>query len=254
MKTKKRNINPRIAAILSIVAAGVLIFTLFNSPEVMAQGFDADRELIMPEVLINHMSEEESGLSQPEEPGSTSKLLALDEIARTYHRQPLHPYFRDEYQVVTDLRRLVKFVDKRKVKGFESVAELVNIGSDLPLERQTAIVSTALAGSAANILSGMANKQLRRWKVSYIQWETERVAFRTRYRDILIAAIYKGISSDGIQVFFPFAGIHYSYYLKELSQLHRFTYWLTKKWVSVMQSEAPEKSTQGSFLPSEDVI
>ena len=64
-----------------------------------------------------------------------------------YHAAPLHPYFRDEQRMINDMRRLVIFVDRNVVRGFESVPELFEIARKLPAAKQTTIIRLAVAGS-----------------------------------------------------------------------------------------------------------
>jgi hypothetical protein len=101
-----------------------------------------------------------------------------------YHTAPLHPYFRDEQRVVTDMRRLVIFVDRNLVRGFESVPELVEMAQKLPAAKQTAIIRLAVAGSVANFTTETAMKHLRRHKLSFVQLEPDRVRLGTSFKSI----------------------------------------------------------------------
>jgi hypothetical protein len=101
-----------------------------------------------------------------------------------YRAAPLHPYFRDEQRVINDMRRLVIFVDRNVVRGFESVPELFEIAHKLPTAKQTAIIRFAVAGSVANLMAETAMKHLRRHKLSFVSLEPDRVRFRTSFKNI----------------------------------------------------------------------
>jgi hypothetical protein len=101
-----------------------------------------------------------------------------------YHAAPIHPYFRNEQRVVGDMRRLLIFVDRNAVRGFESVPELFEIAQKLPAAKQTAIIRLAVAGSVANLTTETAMKHLRRHKLSFVQLEPDRVRLSTSFKSV----------------------------------------------------------------------
>ncbi len=179
---------------------------------------------------------------------STTTAFKLT-IPEDYQRKPLHPYFRDEYRVVKDLRRLVRFAANRGITGFESVEDLVEIGQNLPLEKQTAIVSSAMMGSAANILAGITNKQLRKRKIKFIRWDVDRVTLRTRYRRMFSLLLYKGAFADGVSLYFPKVRINYALYATSFYALHGFTYWVNRKFGASYRFGSGQEIYSGIISP-----
>jgi hypothetical protein len=92
--------------------------------------------------------------------------------------------FRDDQRPVNDMRRLVYFVDKNVLRGFESVPELVAIARRLPAAKQTAIIRLAVAGSVANLAADQAMKQIRRRKLHFVQLEADRALFQTAFQGV----------------------------------------------------------------------
>lgn len=127
-----------------------------------------------------------------------------------YHAAPIHPYFRDEQRVVHDMRRLLIFVDRNLVRGFESVPELVEIAQKLPAAKQTAIIRLAVAGSVANFTTETAMKHLRRHKFSFVQLEPDRVRFGTSFKGVH-ASLLRNIEMQAYTLSLPKLRANYMY-------------------------------------------
>lgn len=127
-----------------------------------------------------------------------------------YHAAPIHPYFRDEQRVVNDMRRLVMFVDRNLVRGFESVPELFEIAQKLPAAKQTAIIRLAVAGSVANLTAEAAMKHLRRHKLSFVQLEPDRVRLGTSFKSIH-ASLSRNIETQAYTLSLPKLRTTYSH-------------------------------------------
>lgn len=194
-----------------------------------AQTLEDDAETILQDIDQSTGDETEARakaeLSRQTENTATAFRITIE---GQHRREELHPYFRDEYVVMRDLRRLMR-MSTGGIHGFESVEDLVEIGQNLPIDKQTALVSTAIAGSAANILAGATNKQLRKRKITFIRWEVDRIMLRTRYRRLFSLAAWKGISADGVSVYFPYVRMNYSLYSTPTYSLHGLSYWISRK-------------------------
>ena len=144
------------------------------------------------------------------------RLMSLNQQHRS---RPMHPYFRDGYRVIRDMRRLVLMFNRGAVNGYESLNDLVNAYQGLPESKQTEMLYTAQAGGVVNFLSGEMNKQLRKNKISFLQWRMEKVYFRNRFK-YFTANIYAGYNTKGYGIYFPLLRLHYyrqvaSYYSSE---------------------------------------
>ena len=136
-------------------------------------------------------------------PASDSSHARLPfEIDAGYHSPPVHPYFRDEYRLILDMRRLVTFVDRNAIIGMESLPELFEIGRNLPEQKQTEILRMAMVGGAANYLSEMVSKQLRKRKFGFVQWQLEKVVLRGAFQK-LYASAFSGIRAKGFSAHHP---------------------------------------------------
>lgn len=127
-----------------------------------------------------------------------------------YRAAPLHPYFRDEQRMVNDMRRLVIFVDRNVVRGFESVPELFEMAQKLPAAKQTAIIRLAVAGSVANLTTETAMKHLRRHKLSFVQLEPDRVRLGTSFKSIH-ASLSRNIEMQAYTLSLPKLRANYVY-------------------------------------------
>ena len=167
-------------------------------------------------------------------------------------RPRIHPYFRDEYWVMRDLRRLVQTVAPAGLNGYETVEDLVEIGQQLPIEKQTTIVKMAIAGGAANVLSGETNRQLRKWKIRSIRWDLDRVFVRQQYRNLISMTLYKGYSADGVNITLPRIKTQYSLYMTEYYKIHRFTYWIAKPLGLSFSTGSNRHIYSASILPGKN--
>jgi hypothetical protein len=127
-----------------------------------------------------------------------------------YHAAPVHPYFRDENRMVIDMRRLVMFVDRNAVRGFESVPELFEITQKLPATKQTAIIRLAVAGSLANLAAETAMKNLRRHKLAFVQLEPDRVRLRTSFKGIH-TSLWRNMETQAYTLSLPKLRANYVY-------------------------------------------
>ncbi len=197
-----------------------------------------------PGVYPNLLPPEQSrdSLETPGPPPPRPDSLAVTYFTRlrtatTRRRPPLHPYFRDEYRVMQDLRRLVQFVAPGRIHYFESPQELVDIGNRLPLDKQSAIVQLAVAGGAAQILSAETNRQLRRRKIRFIRWDMERVILNRGYRNLFALTYHKGVTGEGLVAYFPKLQLYFSRYATPYYQIQGWTFRLSRT-VSLTHSSA----------------
>lgn len=150
-------------------------------------------------------------LSQPvaaAQPDSATKRLRFN-IDAGYHTPPVHPYFRNEYRLIQDMRRLVLFVDRRKIHGYESVADLFALARKFPESKQTEIIRAAVAGSVANFASEMASKRMREKKIRFVQWELEKVVFRSAIRSLSLN-LFNGVTARGFGAHLPALRLSYA--------------------------------------------
>jgi hypothetical protein len=136
-----------------------------------------------------------------------------------HNSRRVHPYFRDSYRVVEDIRRLIRMFDYRVVNGYESMNDLIDICRKFPEKKQTEMIYTAMAGGVVNLVSEQTNKLLRKMKIHFLQWRLEKVYFRNRFK-FFYMNLHKGMNSRGIGFSIPTLRIHYyrqstSYYLSE---------------------------------------
>jgi len=119
------------------------------------------------------------------------------QIDAGYHTPPMHPYFRDEYRIIQDMRRLVMFIHHQAIHGYESVPELFAIARRFTPAQQTELLEAAVAGSIANFASEVVSLHLRRKKMQFVQWELERVVLRGT-SPYVHATFYQGWRIKGI--------------------------------------------------------
>ena len=124
------------------------------------------------------------------------------------HSRPMHPYFRDQYRVVQDMRRLVLMFNRSAVNGYESMNDLVEACRNLPEQKQTEMLYTAMAGGLANFLSTETNKQLRKNKIQFLQWRMEKVFFRNNFKYFYVN-IHAGYNTKGIAFYVPSIRLQY---------------------------------------------
>lgn len=136
-----------------------------------------------------------------------------------YRLPPSHPYFRDEYRIIQDMRRLLYFVSPHSVHGYESVPEMFSKARSLPVSKQTEILRVAVAGSIANFTSEIVSRELRHKKLRFVQWELEKVVLRGAFR-YLNVNLFNGVRERGFGLNIPFLRLSFSrqasnYYLSD---------------------------------------
>ncbi|MDZ7334120.1 MAG: hypothetical protein ONB32_03080 [candidate division KSB1 bacterium] len=139
---------------------------------------------------------------------------ALFRVKTEYQAQPMHPYFRDRYRVIHDLRRLVRMFNYTEVEGYESVEKLVEICRHLPAQQQNKLIAMAMAGGAVNLVAERTNRELRKRKIDLLQWQVDKVTFRNRFKFISVS-LHGGINSRGFVVSIPAARIYLYRYFAE---------------------------------------
>ncbi len=141
-----------------------------------------------------------------------------------YHTSPLHPYFRDEYRVIQDVRRLLLFIDPLALPELASLPEMFAIASAMPQSRQTQVIGAAVAGSVANQVSEMVSRRLRRSRMKFLQWHLEKVMVRTGLRGFE-ARVYSGMNMRGLAIWGPVRGLSYSYHDTKTYRHEGLSYW-----------------------------
>jgi len=141
-----------------------------------------------------------------------------------YHTPPAHPYFRDEYRVIQDMRRLLYFVNPHSVHGYESVPEMFSRARSLPAHKQTEILRVAVAGSVANFASEIVSRELREKKLRFVQWELEKVVFRGAFR-FLNVNVFNGVQERGFGLSIPVLRLSFSRYATAYYLNDSMTFW-----------------------------
>ncbi len=180
--------------------------------------------------------EEVAAGEQQQSPADTAMTLSVSSLPDSaqlrwqaridagYHTPPVHPYFRDEYRVIQDLRRLLMFVNPAIIQDLASMPEMVEAARALPESRQNEIIAAAIAGSAANQFSEMVSRSLRQRRAGFLQWELEKVVLRTAYRRFQTQWYY-GINMQGFVLHTPVRGFSYSYHLTNVYSYEGVNYW-----------------------------
>jgi hypothetical protein len=141
-----------------------------------------------------------------------------------YHTPPVHPYFRDEYRVIQDMRRLLLFVDPYAIQDLTSVPEMFAIARRMPEAKQAQIIGAALAGSVANQASEMVSRSLRQRRAGYVQWQLEKIVVRTAFRRFYTHWYY-GLNMQGFSLHTPVRGLSYSYHTTKTYLHTGVNYW-----------------------------
>ncbi len=128
--------------------------------------------------------------------------------------RPVHPYFRDRYRFIQDMRRLVRMFNYSAVEGYETVDELIDLCRRLPEHEQSRLIAMAMAGGTANLLAERTNRELRRRKVDFLQWQVDKVTFRNRFKFISLS-LHAGVNSRGFVLSIPAARIYLYRYFAE---------------------------------------
>ncbi len=169
---------------------------------------------LLPSLLLAQLSrldERELPFQTTADTGSVPKIVAPTTLRAkstlrlpvpSYHVRPRPPYFRDDYRLVQDLRRLVQMVEYRAVHGYESVNELVQIARQLPTQKQTAMIGMAVTGGAVNIIADATNRHLRKMKIDFVEWKVEKIVLRKRTH-YFHTNIQSGLTNRGLGVYVP---------------------------------------------------
>lgn len=170
------------------------------------EGFTAPQDqLILSQQLATAEQEAEPDtivLQAITPPTDSAKTTSHSRIDAGYHTPPMHPYFRDEYRIIRDMRRLLYFVNRHKVHGYESIPEMVDKAQKFPVDKQTEIIRVAVAGSVANFASEIVSRELREKKLRFVQWELEKVVLRGAFR-YLNVNVFNGVRERGFSMHIP---------------------------------------------------
>lgn len=169
-------------------------------------------------------SETDSAAVRLPTPADSTRRRLRCEIDAGYHQPPVHPYFRDEYRLLQDVRRLVDFVAPYRVRGMESLAELKAIAEAMPVAKQTAIIRVAVGGSLANYVSEIVSRHLRRQNLGFVQWQLEKVSLRRQLGRFQVNG-YGGLHARGMSVTLPAWRLHYSHHVTAYYRYDSFNYW-----------------------------
>ena len=155
--------------------------------------------------------------------------VAKHRIDAGYHTPPVHPYFRDEYRFLQDLRRLVYFVERRAIRGMESVPELVEIVREFPEEKQTEVIQTAVLCGAVNFVSEEVSRSLRKHKLPFIQWQLEKIILQKNFSRFSARA-YNGLNASGFRLYLPSIRFSYSHRTTKYFAQHSLSYFPTRNF------------------------
>jgi hypothetical protein len=180
-------------------------------------------DIVSPPVAFESSPDTVAAPAKPVKLDSASLRFRFN-IDAGYRKPPVHPYFRDDYRLIQDMRRLLHFIDHRKIHGYESVAELFAIARRLPKPKQTEILRVAVAGSLANFASEITSRELREKKVRFVQWELEKVVFRSAFQ-FLQANVYNGVNAKGLGVCIPRLRLSYSRHLTTYDMNESVIWW-----------------------------
>ena len=128
-----------------------------------------------------------------------------------YHTPRVHPYFRDEYRVIQDSRRLILFIDPYVLIGLEPMPEMLGIVYRFPEDKQHEMIRVAVAGSVVNQVSETVSRRLRRTKFRFVQWQLEKVTMSRSFRHVYLSGAY-GVNIKSFAVHVPKLKLTYSQY------------------------------------------
>ena len=196
-----------------------LIFMLIILPLDKLYSTDDDLQTSIDKMISTNDS---TGGSQ--QARTDSILQAIFNITNRTRSHPVNPYFRDEYRLVKDLRKLVRFIDRRSVNGYESMGNLVQISSNFSNGQKNKMISAALAGGVVNILADKTNKQLRKRKLRFLQWRMDKVVFRQKIKFISLYC-YGGITANGYGVGIRKYQLYYNRHISEYYSANNNTFY-----------------------------
>ena len=136
----------------------------------------------------------------------------------------MNAYFRDGYRIVKDLRKLLRFIDRRSVNGYESMDKLVQISSNFSKDQKDKMIGAALAGGVVNILADKTNKQLRKRKMRFLQWKMDKVVLRHKIKSISMYC-YRGVIANGFGFGFPKLRLYYNRHLTDYYLVNNITFY-----------------------------
>ncbi|MBD3289642.1 hypothetical protein GF337_12625 [candidate division KSB1 bacterium] len=173
----------------------------------------------------------------PDSARSGKQLSQLDSLisqydfgySSTHEYQPMNPYFKDIYRFTYDLRRLFRFVDRRSVRGYESIDELYDIIQDFSKEKQTMMIGAGIAGGAVNYLSVLTNRQLARNRIKFLRWKLEKLYMNKSFR-FLRLNYYYGYNMRGYGFSIPKYRFYYSHHVRDRYQSDSYTLWFSRKF------------------------
>lgn len=165
--------------------------------------------------VTNTTTEEDSTTTTP----APATFLRPDSVRTRYHARldagyhtpRVHPYFRDEYRVIQDIRRLILFVDPYVLIGLEPMQEMLGIARLFPSDKQHEMIRVAVAGSLVNQVSETVSRRLRRTKFRHVQWQLEKVTVSRGFRHVYLSGAY-GVNVKSFAVHVPKLKLTYSKY------------------------------------------
>lgn len=179
----------------------IVILFSFAVPLCLFPGDDSKKTISSDPIAVD------SVFSEVAEKDSIIHKSAL-RLTSNHRSRAVHPYFRDRYRVIQDIRRLVQIFDYKAINGYESINDLVDICQKFPEPKQSKMIGMAMAGGVVNLVSEKTNQQLKKMKVHFIQWRLEKVIFQNRFKYFYLN-LHTGLNSRGIGFYFPMLRIHY---------------------------------------------
>jgi hypothetical protein len=173
--------------------------------------------------IENLISDEKSTLNS-QQIHKDSLLQAIFNKKNRTRSQPMNGYFRDGYRIMKDLRKLVRFIDRRSVNGYESINNLVQISSNFSKDQKDKMIGAAVAGGVVNILADKTNKQLRKRKIRFLQWGMDKVVLRHKIKSISMY-FYRGIIANGFGLGFHKLRLYYNRHLTDYYFANNITFY-----------------------------
>ncbi len=145
-----------------------------------------------------------------------------------YHTPRVHPYFRDEYRVINDVRRLLLYIDPYALIGLESMPQMLGIVWRLPENEQTEMIRVAVAGSIVNQVSESVSRKLRRSKLKFVQWQLEKVVLSKAFGHFYVHA-HKGVNTQAVALSVPKLRLSYVNHVTKYYSNEGFHYAFTPR-------------------------
>jgi len=139
------------------------------------------------------------------------------------------PMFSREYRMLVLMRRLVKMVDRRAIRGYETPLEVMEACQDFSLEEQRRLFMYTAAGGMASGLSTVFNSGLGQLGIRDVRWNTEKVFFSRSFSSGLSARIFRTMDEYGME--FRVHQWRFSYRKREYSAISRemYTVWFSNR-------------------------